>query len=447
MRRFIALIALMFLVAGCGDIGYQQNQIANPAAIPGVSATAVQVPLALESQGVTDRNTIKIPFAAVLGTFPPITSNPALKNIKLWFGDTWDDETTYGYALVTIPPNHELGDPSGQRIDVLDNNRIDAQVLNRSTSGYLRLNTVEKTTQADFSKVVIDNKPGDIVLMIHGYNTRPEDAIYRAAQFKADTKYERPIIAFMWPSGFKGGAIGYVAGKNGVMSAQSHLVEVLKTLAADDQIKRIHILAHSMGALMIVQALSEYSREKPSSEKLKIGAIVLAAPALPISIYSDRLKTIRAMISGKITVYASTNDRPLWFGSKSAVYDREQLLGYIPPDKKVPAIVPDDVAQYIDASNGTTQSGLMSWFLRHSIFLEDDGLRNDVVTVLNDAGIGRYRNPEERNRELMRPVVEDGRIYWRYNGPYNREETVSLHEKVVRYRLLTTDDPVLLPPE
>jgi esterase/lipase superfamily enzyme len=447
MRRFIAVIVLTLFVAGCASGGYQQNQIVNPAAIQGASATAAKTTLALESQGVTDRYIIKIPFAAVLQTFVPVTSNPALKNIKLWFGDTWDDETTYGYALVTIPPNHELGNPSGQRIDVLDNNRIEAEVLTRSTSGYLRLNTVEKTTQADFSKVVIDNKPGDIVLMIHGYNTRPEDAIYRAAQFKADTKYERPIIAFMWPSGFKGGAIGYVAGKNGVMSAQSHLVEVLKTLAADDQVKRIHILAHSMGALMFVQALSEYSREKPPSEKLKIGAIVLAAPALPISIYSDRLKTIRAMISGKITVYASMNDRPLWFGSQSPVYDREQLLGYITGEKKAPAAIPDDVAQYIDASAGTTQSGLMSWFLRHSIFLEDDGLRNDVVMILNDAGMGRYRSPGERNRELMKPVLEGGRIYWKYDGPYIREETKSLHEKVDRYGLLTTDDPVLLPPE
>lgn len=102
MRRLIAVIALTFLVAGCAGIGEPQSQIVNPAATASASVTAVRAPLALESQGVTDRNTIKVPFAAVLHTFVPVTNNPALKNIKLWFGDTWDDETTYGYALVDL---------------------------------------------------------------------------------------------------------------------------------------------------------------------------------------------------------------------------------------------------------------------------------------------------------------------------------------------------------
>jgi len=437
MRRRITVLVLTLLIAGCSII---DNRGA-PIAVESVD----QTPMAFEKQGVPDRNTIKIPFAAVLRTFEPKSENPDLKKIKIWFGDTWEDGTTYGYALVTIPPDHEEGDPSGQKINLTGYNTIEAEILGRSNSGYLRLDTVEKTTRGAFSKIVIDNKPGDIVLMIHGYNTRPEDAIYRAAQFKADTKYERPIVAFMWPSGFKGGPAGYVAGKNGVMSAQAHLVEVLKTLAADDEIRRIHILAHSMGALMTVQALSEYNRENISNRESKIGAIILAAPALPISIYSDRLKIIQKMAGGKVTVYASTEDWPLWFGSKSAVYDREQLLGYIPKERNAPAVVPYDVAQYIDASKGTTKSGPISWYIRHSIFLEDDGLRNDVVTVLKDAESGLYRSPEERSREYMKPVTKDGRTYWVYDGPYVREETTYYLNKFLRYFGLANSWPVLPP--
>lgn len=396
MRLFVAALASMFAIVGCGEIPSAQN------VATGATGTGFQ--------NLTRLATIEVPFASALQAFDVEHADAPLKGIKIWFRDYWGATTSFGRALVAIPPEHKRGDPTGLTIDV-EGRRISTQFIERLQSGLLRIESLESVSREYFASVVAAGKPREVVILIHGYNTSPENAIYRAAQLKADTGYSDPIVAFIWPSDSTDGIFGYVAAKNGVMAAQARLVDVLKILAADDHIKRIHILAHSMGALLAVQALSEYAKENRNAAEMKIAEIVLAAPALPITIYRERLSVVRGMISGGMTVYASRHDKPLWLGSD--MVDRDRLIGYILNSRLGPVAVSGDSTEFIDASNGTTESGIESNFLKHSIFLEDEGLRADIVSIFEAASTGSRKTPDSR-KNMRRVTRRDGTSYWVY---------------------------------
>lgn len=401
-NRLIPLLLLATLVlGGCTTAGTPFDQ-ANLAAPPESATNFV----------VKGQTTVEVPFVATLAAFNAQAKDPSLRKVEVWFEDKWDPATTYGKATVVVPLERQPGDAAGQRIRI-DPGRNIIEWEDRFKASLLRIVETSRVEAARFSRIASGGARGDVVVLVHGYNTRPEEAIYRAAQLKVDTGYERPVIAFLWPVDYGDGFRGYVAAKNGVMASQAQLIDVLKRLAADENIDRIHILAHSMGALLTVQALSEYARENRSKAEMKIAEVVFAAPALPDLVYESRLQALRSTISRGLTVYASKYDRPLALGSK--YLDRQQLIGRIADNPGFPILIRGDFAEFVDASAGIPLSDIWSRVLRHSIFLEDQGLRKDIANIFRLPATEPRRNPSIRDGSSFVPKPRTGGSdYWVY---------------------------------
>ena len=199
----------------------------------------------------------------------------------------------------------------------------------------------------------------DLMLFVHGYNVAFDDAIYRTAQLAFDLKLAGIPFLYSWPS--DGRTLRYVGDKdNSVASVPSFkrfLVEVSRRSGAE----RVHVIAHSMGNLALVQALSQLQREMGTAAP-HFRQIIMAAPDVDRRMFEGLAAEVQRS-TDRITLYAASNDRAL--GAS------ERLHG----EPRIGDAAPMYLRAGIDAIDA---SAMIKGFLRHSYFAEP--------TLLTDIG-------------------------------------------------------------
>ena len=125
--------------------------------------------------------------------------------------------------------------------------------------------------------------PGQALAFVHGYNTSFEDALRRAAQIAYDIEFDGGVFVFSWPA--QGRWRSYLGDRNTVDLAQVHLKEFLDRIVAETRVGKIHFVAHSMGNMVLLQALDRIVAAGP---RFAIGEIVSAAPDVDRDLF-DRL--------------------------------------------------------------------------------------------------------------------------------------------------------------
>lgn len=156
----------------------------------------------------------------------------------------------------------------------------------------------------------------DIILYIHGFNNDFESAAYALNDVWHFTgRYGVPVV-YSWPSG-AGGLFGYFKDRESGEFTIYHLKESLRILSGMDEVKQIHIIAHSRGTDITTSALRELviearaSGQKPR-DVLKVENLILAAPDIDYDIVKQRLIAEQfGPAFGKITIYMNENDGAL----------------------------------------------------------------------------------------------------------------------------------------
>jgi esterase/lipase superfamily enzyme len=157
--------------------------------------------------------------------------------------------TNYLMNLINIPKDHKTGQierPSfgwesrkshftfvGQR--VLDHDKFQAEI------------------SAQLSGRV--GAARDILVYVHGYNTGYDEARFRLAQIATDSGFTGVPVLFTWPS--QNRTFAYGADKDNATASRDDLTSVLSELGTMPGVGRIHILAHSMGTWLTMEALRE----------------------------------------------------------------------------------------------------------------------------------------------------------------------------------------------
>ncbi len=108
----------------------------------------------------------------------------------------------------------------------------------------------------------VQQEGGDkaVLIYVHGFNTSQSDMITRLAKIKAGAKangFDGAVVAFDWPS--DGELLAYNRDRSDAKKVAAHLVGdgILPLLALSPKPK-IHIIAHSMGALVVLRAFSDF---------------------------------------------------------------------------------------------------------------------------------------------------------------------------------------------
>lgn len=146
-----------------------------------------------------------------------------------------------------------------------------------------------------------------VMVFVHGYNTRFEEAVFRLAQIVHDSGAPAVPALFTWASRGKLFAYGY--DRESSTYARDALERMLTHLAQDRTVGEVTVLAHSMGNWVTMEALRQMAIRRGAIPK-KITQVMLAAPDVDVDVFG---RQFAALGKGRpaFTLFASTNDDAL----------------------------------------------------------------------------------------------------------------------------------------
>jgi esterase/lipase superfamily enzyme len=228
-----------------------------------------------------------------------LTSNPTLlvattrkpvngARARPWFGAERASETTFARAKL-VPP--------------------DASRFSLASVGLddWRLASVETVAQVS---ELVEGTAGtrDVLLYVHGFNQTFETTALDAAHLSYGIRFRGETMIFSWPSKAKLFDYGY--DRDSAMWSRDALQELFSGLIASPLVGRIHIVAHSVGTMLAMEALRQIYDLHGGVVVEKIGAVVFASPDIDMDVFSSSVRHI-GPIAAKITVITATNDRAL----------------------------------------------------------------------------------------------------------------------------------------
>ncbi len=148
----------------------------------------------------------------------------------------------------------------------------------------------------------------DVLIYVHGFNQTFETAVLDAARLSDGIRFHGDTMAFSWPS--RASLFDYGYDRESAMWSRDALQEVLDGLAATPAVGRIHMVAHSVGSMLSMEALRQFHTRHGDAIADRMGALVFASPDIDVDVFSSSVQRI-GPLAANITVIAATNDRAL----------------------------------------------------------------------------------------------------------------------------------------
>jgi esterase/lipase superfamily enzyme len=183
--------------------------------------------------------------------------------------------------------------------------------------------------KADFHKKLAASKSKQVLVFVHGYNTRFEEAVYRFAQVVHDAGADVVPVLFTWPS--RGEALSYFYDRDSAMYSRDALEAVLNALVQDSGVRKVAVLAHSMGNYVTVETLRQMAIRNKGLPP-KISDIMLASPDIDFDVFRRQIAEIEQHDKAPpITLFVSLDDKAL--GLSKLIFGDEARLGAVDPSK------------------------------------------------------------------------------------------------------------------
>lgn len=234
----------------------------------------------------------------------------------------------------------------------------------------------------------------DVLLYVHGFNTSYDEARFRLAQIAADARFGGVPALYTWPA--HGSLLDYGAAKESATIARDALSRVLRRLSELPDVGRVHILAHSMGAWLAMEALRENAISGAPGLNGKLGDVMLAAPDIDLNVFRQQLARLDP---SHVFVLTAANDRALTL-SRTLAGDRPRLGALDPNDPKDRAALEALGVKAYDLSSESTG------FIRHATYANAPHVVRTIGAQLME------QSPQDANVQAVlgeRPV--DSRIF------------------------------------
>ena len=150
-------------------------------------------------------------------------------------------------------------------------------------------------------------KSGSVLVFVHGFDNKYEDAVFRFAQIAHDSKADAAPVLFTWPSG--GSLFDYNYDRESTIYSRDGLEKLLHLLANDRRVHDVSILAHSMGTWLAMESLRQMAiREGRVAPKIR--NVILASPDIDVDVFARQYKDLGKR-HPNFTVFVSQDDRAL----------------------------------------------------------------------------------------------------------------------------------------
>jgi len=230
------------------------------------------------------------------------------------------DGVHYALDILTIPPGHRAGS-------------IEQPMFGAANARDHIVLAGERTLEADeFKTELASHVSGrigvnrDVLVFVHGFNTPFDEARDRMAQIVADSRFGGVAVLFTWPT--KHELFGYVSDKDNATASRDALQALLQEIGATPGVGKVHVLAHSMGGWLAMEALRQEAIANDRDLSGHLGDVMLASPDIDLDVFAGQMARLRP---ANVTVFATANDRAL--SLSSAIAQSRQRVGGINPSK------------------------------------------------------------------------------------------------------------------
>jgi esterase/lipase superfamily enzyme len=169
-----------------------------------------------------------------------------------------------------------------------------------------------------------------VLVFIHGFNNRFDDAVFRFAQIVHDSHAPVVPILFTWPS--RGSVLAYGYDRESTAYSRNALESLLNAVSRDPAVGEVSILAHSMGNSLALETLRQMAI-RDGRVTPKIRNVLLAAPDVDVDLAREAILDMGPRANRpSFTLFVSQDDRALAVSRR--VWGSEARLGAINPDRE-----------------------------------------------------------------------------------------------------------------
>jgi esterase/lipase superfamily enzyme len=172
-----------------------------------------------------------------------------------------------------------------------------------------------------------------VLVFVHGFNNRFDDAVYRFAQIVHDSKAPVIPVLFTWPSRGELRLRSYTYDRESANYSRDALEGLLNMLAAYPSVSEISLLAHSMGNWVALEALRGRSigRSASSLKNDKVKNALLVAPDVDVDVFRTQIQRM-GVARPRIALFVSQDDDAL--SLSKTIWGDMPRLGDIDPSQE-----------------------------------------------------------------------------------------------------------------
>lgn len=234
---------------------------------------------------------------------------------------------SFSRTEVSVPPKRELGtvsfpgnsepDPETDFLTVSTERIADSKAFVRAINAAVRAQP---------------KRQREAFVFVHGFNTNFAEGLYRQAQMRHDFGAPGISIHYAWPSAAR--ARSYATDREAVLQARDDLEHLIGILSRTE-VTRIVVNGHSMGAMLVMEALRQMAiRDTPGSFN-KISTVVLMAPDIDVGVFRRQAAALSAK---DVSIYVFTSSRDRALRLSAALRGSDARLGSLTDDTSLGAL-------------------------------------------------------------------------------------------------------------
>lgn len=215
-----------------------------------------------------------------------------------------------GYELrharfdISIPPEREMGslpwprkneasDPRKHMLTVQGNLFKDKQDFRNALAQELRQTPTAAQREA--------------VIFIHGFNNNFAEGLYRFAQIYHDMDLPGVPVHYSWPS--RGSVLGYAYDRDSALFARDGLEALIREVALSGA-RKIHLVAHSMGSHLTMEALRGLYLRGDRTILSRLGGTMLISPDIDVDVFRGQASAMTDLPQ-PFVIFTSQRDNAL----------------------------------------------------------------------------------------------------------------------------------------
>ncbi len=269
------------------------------------------------------------------GVLEPVAASPAASQVEMLVTTTRDRaekpgemfsgeralSPAFAEITISIPPStvRKAGEVSWPR-KLPPNPATDFAAL--------KTDKIDQVAAEKWLKSHVRRSPdGSVLVFIHGFNNRFDDAVFRFAQIIHDSGARSVPVLATWPS--RGSLLAYGYDRESANYTRNALESLFQYLARDPEVKDVSVLAHSMGNWLALESLRQMAiRNDGLPHKFK--NVMLAAPDVDVDVFRSQIADMGKRCP-QFTLFVSRDDRALAVSRRA--WGNGPRLGAIDPQQ------------------------------------------------------------------------------------------------------------------